>query len=119
MGSLPILRDADGTVIGQSLAILEYIEDRVPEPDMRGNTPAEGLGSAQSLLGPISRYLADRPHLQSLRRHLVPSLSPSTEGTSHRQKTQATSLHRGRHHLGTSGRLFVGIGGGLPRNLQH
>lgn len=41
MGSLPILRDADGTVIGQSLAILEYIEDRVPEPDMRGNTPAE------------------------------------------------------------------------------
>ena len=40
-GSLPILRDADGTVIGQSLAILEYIEDRVPEPDMRGSAPAE------------------------------------------------------------------------------
>ncbi len=40
MGSLPILRDADGTVIGQSLAILEYIEDRIPVPDMRGNTPA-------------------------------------------------------------------------------
>ncbi|WP_168281072.1 glutathione S-transferase family protein [Rhizobium leguminosarum] len=40
MGSLPILRDADGTVIGQSLAILEYIEDKVPEPNMRGRTPA-------------------------------------------------------------------------------
>lgn len=26
MGSLPILRHADGTVIGQSLAILDYIE---------------------------------------------------------------------------------------------
>ncbi|WP_158454202.1 glutathione S-transferase family protein [Agrobacterium pusense] len=41
MGSLPILRDADGIVIGQSLAILDYIEDTIPEPNMRGNTPAE------------------------------------------------------------------------------
>lgn len=41
MGSLPILRDADGALIGQSLAILEYIEDTVPDPVMRGNTPAE------------------------------------------------------------------------------
>lgn len=40
MGSLPILRDADGTVIGQSLAILDYIEDTIPDPDMRGSTPA-------------------------------------------------------------------------------
>lgn len=39
MGSLPILIDADGAVIGQSLAILDYIEEAVPEPDMRGNTP--------------------------------------------------------------------------------
>lgn len=41
MGSLPILRDADGAVIGQSLAILDYIEDTIPDPNMRGNTPAE------------------------------------------------------------------------------
>lgn len=41
MGSLPILRDADGTVIGQSLAILDYVEDAIPYPDMRGNPPAE------------------------------------------------------------------------------
>ena len=40
MGSLPMLRDADGAVIGQSLAILDYIEDAIPDPDMRGNTPA-------------------------------------------------------------------------------
>lgn len=40
-GSLPILRDADGTLVGQSLAILDYIEDIIPEPNMRGNTPAE------------------------------------------------------------------------------
>lgn len=39
-GTLPILR-ADDAVIGQSLAILEYIEDRIPVPNMRGNTPAE------------------------------------------------------------------------------
>ncbi|MEW4402113.1 glutathione S-transferase family protein [Agrobacterium tumefaciens] len=41
MSSLPILRDVDGTVIGQSLAILDYLEDTIPDPDMRGNTPAE------------------------------------------------------------------------------
>jgi glutathione S-transferase len=34
MGSLPIIRDADGAVIGQSLAILEYIEDIARDPDM-------------------------------------------------------------------------------------
>lgn len=40
MESLPILRHADGTVIGQSLAILDYIEDTIPDPDMRGKTPS-------------------------------------------------------------------------------
>lgn len=40
MGSLPILRHANGTIIGQSLAILDYIEDTIPDPDMRGSTPA-------------------------------------------------------------------------------
>jgi glutathione S-transferase len=39
-GAMPLLQDADGTVIGQSLAILDYIEDRVAEGDMRGATPA-------------------------------------------------------------------------------
>lgn len=39
-GSMPILMDADGTVIGQSLAILEYLEDSTSGPDMLGATPA-------------------------------------------------------------------------------
>ncbi|MCP8896987.1 glutathione S-transferase family protein [Shinella daejeonensis] len=38
-GSLPILEDDDGTVIGQSLAILEYLEDKASGPDMLGATP--------------------------------------------------------------------------------
>lgn len=37
-GSLPILIDEDGTTIGQSLAMLEYLEDKASEPDMRGTT---------------------------------------------------------------------------------
>lgn len=37
-GSLPILLDVDGTTIGQSLAILEYLEDTFPKPDLRGAT---------------------------------------------------------------------------------
>lgn len=39
-GSLPIIVDDDGTAVTQSLAILEYIEDTRPEPDMRGPTQA-------------------------------------------------------------------------------
>ena len=39
-GSMPMLQDDDGTVVGQSLAILEYIEDTRPDPDMRGSTAA-------------------------------------------------------------------------------
>ena len=39
-GSLPILQDDDGTVIGQSLAILEYLEDKISGPSYLGATPA-------------------------------------------------------------------------------
>jgi len=39
-GSMPILKDEDGTVIGQSLAILEYLEDKAFGPDMLGAMPA-------------------------------------------------------------------------------
>lgn len=39
-GSLPILQDADGTVVGQSLAILEYLEGRVSGPNLLGTTLA-------------------------------------------------------------------------------
>lgn len=39
-GSMPMLMDADGTVIGQSLAIIEYLEESTSGPDMRGATPA-------------------------------------------------------------------------------
>src|SRR5690606_21209956 len=38
-GSMPILEDDDSTVIGQSLAILEYLEDKTSGPDMLGATP--------------------------------------------------------------------------------
>ncbi|MQV98892.1 hypothetical protein GHK46_16645 [Sinorhizobium medicae] len=63
------------------------------------------------MLGPISQYLADTPHLQSLRRHPVPPHH-------HRRKELHTGrtptphpFRRGRHHLGTRGRLILGTGG--------
>ena len=46
-GSLPIIVDDDGTVVAQSLAILEYLEDIRPEPDMRGRTAAERARTRQ------------------------------------------------------------------------
>lgn len=46
-GSLPIIVDSDGTVVTQSLAILEYLEDTRPEPDLRGRTAAERVRTRQ------------------------------------------------------------------------
>lgn len=37
--SLPVLDLGEGTRIGQSVAILEYLEERYPRPDMLGQTP--------------------------------------------------------------------------------
>ena len=39
LGTVPILELADGTSIRSSIAILEYLEDRFPSPDMLGATP--------------------------------------------------------------------------------
>ncbi|RVK23972.1 hypothetical protein CN163_35145 [Sinorhizobium meliloti] len=52
---------------------------------------------AKSLFETISHYLADTPHLQSLRRHPVPSLSQSKDETSHQQNTDARCRPKGRH----------------------
>lgn len=40
-GTVPALDIGDGQVIGSSLAILEYLEERFPSPDLIGATPAE------------------------------------------------------------------------------
>ena len=40
-GSLPIIVDDDGTIVGQSLAILEYLEDTRTAVDMRGKMPRD------------------------------------------------------------------------------
>lgn len=41
MGKLPVLELDDGTLIPNSLAIIEYFEELHPEPSMWGDTPAE------------------------------------------------------------------------------
>jgi len=41
MGGLPVLELDDGTHLGESLAIIEYLEDLNPTPPMIGTTPAE------------------------------------------------------------------------------
>ena len=39
LATVPILRTEDGTLIRSSIAILEYLEERFPSPDMLGATP--------------------------------------------------------------------------------
>lgn len=38
-GTVPILQADDGTLVRSSIAILEYLEERFPSPDMLGATP--------------------------------------------------------------------------------
>jgi glutathione S-transferase len=41
MGGLPILELDDGTILTESLAIIEYLEELHPDPPMIGRTPVE------------------------------------------------------------------------------
>lgn len=41
MGTVPILETENGTLIRSSIAILEYLEERFPSPEMLGTTPEE------------------------------------------------------------------------------
>jgi glutathione S-transferase len=41
MGALPVLELDDGTILTESLAIIEYLEELHPEPPMIGSTPVE------------------------------------------------------------------------------
>jgi glutathione S-transferase len=41
MGKLPVLELDDGTLVSESLAIIEYFEETHPEPSLWGPTPAE------------------------------------------------------------------------------
>lgn len=41
LGTVPILRTEDGTLIRSSVAILEYLEERFPSPNMLGSRPED------------------------------------------------------------------------------
>ncbi len=41
LGKLPVLETGDGIFLTESLAIIEYLEELVPEPPMFGSTPIE------------------------------------------------------------------------------
>lgn len=43
MGGLPVLQLDDGSFVSESLAIIEYFEELVPEPPMIGTTPLQRL----------------------------------------------------------------------------
>jgi glutathione S-transferase len=40
-GKVPVLVEADGTVIADSVAITEYLQEVQPQPDLLGGTPAQ------------------------------------------------------------------------------
>ena len=61
-GKVPVLELADGSFLTESLAIIEYLEERWPEPPLIGRTPEERARVREleriaelSVLGPISR----------------------------------------------------------------
>jgi glutathione S-transferase len=52
LGTVPILETREGTLIRSSIAILEYLEERFPSPDMAGATP-EKRARMREMLGVI------------------------------------------------------------------
>lgn len=63
-GTVPVLETDDGAFIRQSVAILEYLEETVPGPDMIGGTPTERartrdmLSMSSELYTYLTRYWA-------------------------------------------------------------
>jgi glutathione S-transferase len=47
LGKLPVLETGDGVFLTESLAIIEYLEELVPEPPMLGSTPIERARSRE------------------------------------------------------------------------
>jgi glutathione S-transferase len=58
LGKVPVLVDDDGTVVFDSTVIAEYVEDRYPEPEKRGATPADRLN--QRIFDELADTLADQ-----------------------------------------------------------
>jgi glutathione S-transferase len=52
LGTVPILETQEGTLIRSSIAILDYLEERFPSPDMAGATP-EKRARMREMLGVI------------------------------------------------------------------
>ena len=51
-GRLPVLELDDGRCFSESLAIIEYLEDKFPEPPMLGNTPEARIAARE-----MERYI--------------------------------------------------------------
>lgn len=48
-GTLPVLEGQDGTLIRQSLAIIDYLEDLYPQPNLMGETPVERAATREMM----------------------------------------------------------------------
>ena len=64
LGKLPVLELDDGSHLTESLAIIEYLEERQPEPPLIGRTPEERARVREleriaelAVLGPIARIV--------------------------------------------------------------
>ena len=63
-GRVPVLELPDGTCLGESLAIIEYLEECYPEPPMIGREPLERARTREleriaemGVLGPVARIV--------------------------------------------------------------
>jgi maleylacetoacetate isomerase len=77
MGALPVLVDDDGTSLDQSLAIIEYLDERYPEPPLMP-TDAAGRARVRAL---AQMTIADSHPLivPRVRNHLAAAFGATTE----------------------------------------
>ncbi len=88
-GAVPVLELDDGSVIPESLAIIEYIEECYPEPSLWGDTPYE-----RSMARAWERRAELGILLQATRRflHTNPFFAPRLQQSSHAVNEAARTL---------------------------
>ena len=93
----------------------------------RSPDPVRNRLVAKALFKSVAQYLADTPHGQSLRWHLVPSSDKPKEGSCHQQSTRHKQRREGGGIISESGggqfserggEIISESGGDIPRNLQ-
>ncbi|MBX7481963.1 glutathione S-transferase family protein [Qipengyuania qiaonensis] len=110
-GTVPALEIEDGTVIGSSIAVLEYLEERFPSPDMIGATP-----QARARTREFVSVIDEAANQLGIWCHKGSPMFANQEEQSPKAATFAADAYHGRLHL--LDRMMAAAGGPFVAGSQ-